>query len=188
MPKRLLPALALAPILALVFVLAPAQHAHAQTYVGPVVAYRDDFDFGIGGFVSVPIPSIAEGLHLLGDLGISFPDDAPGADRSYFEVNGGVPYRFEVDSDDVSPFAMGGLNIARVRPSVGLKIPLRGGEGFVLFGALGFPVGESVRCHAPRRRARAVRVSQSRRSLDRLLRPAASSRASASRSRCASVA
>jgi hypothetical protein len=97
-------------------------------------------------------------------------------DRSYFELNGGVLYRFPIDSDDVSPFAMGGLNIARVkvegegvgpggsgsrtdtdlglnlgggvtfltgevRPSVGLKIELSGGEGFVIFGALGFPLG-----------------------------------------------
>ena len=92
----------------------------------------------------------------------------------YFELNGGVLYRFPVDSDDVSPFALGGLNIARgkgegvgpggsgsrtdtdlglnlgggvtfltgeVRPSVGLKIELSGGEGFVIFGALGFPLG-----------------------------------------------
>jgi hypothetical protein len=124
--------------------------------------------------VSVPIPSFAEGLHLLADLGIFFPDDGGNVDRSYFELNGGVLYRFPVDSDDVSPFAMGGLNIARskvegdevspgargshtdlglnlgggvtfltgqVRPSVGLKIELSGGQGFVIFGALGFPVG-----------------------------------------------
>lgn len=88
---------------------------------------------------------------------------------SYFEANGSVFYRFEVDSDELSPFAMGGLNIAHLSPgegrvsdtdlginlgggvifldlgpwcpSVGLKIELGGGDGFVLFGALGFPLG-----------------------------------------------
>jgi hypothetical protein len=95
-------------------------------------------------------------------------------DRSYFELNGGVLYRFPIDSDDVSPFALGGLDIARtkvegdevspgarvshtdlglnlgggvtfltgpVRPSVGREIELSGGQGFVIFGALGFPLG-----------------------------------------------
>jgi hypothetical protein len=167
--------LALALALTAALSLPPAQ-ARAQSYAGPVIAFHDDFDFGIGGFVSVPIPSFAEGLHLLADLGIFFPDDGGNVDRSYFELNGGVLYRFPVDSDDVSPFALGGLNIARVkvegegvgpggsgsrtdtdlglnlgggvtfltgpvRPSVGLKIELSGGQGFVIFGALGFPLG-----------------------------------------------
>jgi hypothetical protein len=171
------PALGPALALALVVALAPSHELRAQSYAGPVVAFHDDFDFGIGGFITVPIPSFAEGLSLIADLGIFFPDDPPGADWSYFEINGGVLYRFDVDSDQVSPFAMGGLNIARfsiegegvgpgpgsnrrsdtdlginlgggvtfltgaMRPSVGLKIQLSGGEGFVLFGALGFPLG-----------------------------------------------
>jgi hypothetical protein len=33
------------------------------------------------------------------------------------------------------------INVGSVRPSVGAKIELNGGDGFVLFGALGFPVG-----------------------------------------------
>ncbi len=176
MPKRLLSALALA--LALLIARAPAHEVHAQATVGPVLAYHNDFDFGLGGFVAVPIPDFAEGLSLVADLGIFFPGDGAGVDVSYFEVNGGVIYRFAVDSDVVSPFALGGLNIARlsvddegagpgpgpgrsshtdlglnlgggvtflnagaVRPSVGMKIELSGGDGFVLFGALGFPLG-----------------------------------------------
>lgn len=173
MKKKLASVVALAGLLAF----APAQ-ARAQAYAGPVLAYHDDFDLGLGGFVTVPMPSFAEGLSFIADLGIFFPGDGMGTDVSYFELNGGVLYRFPVDSDEISPFAMGGLNIARisidhdgagpgpgegmdvddtdlglnlgggvtflsfpVRPSVGLKIELSGGDGFVLFGALGFPLG-----------------------------------------------
>lgn len=151
----------------------PAE-ARAQTVAGPYLAYHDDFDLGIGVFIEAPIPSYAEGLSLTADLGIYFPGDRVGTDVNYFEINGGALYRFDVDSDDVSPFALGGLNIARVsvdnggiganadgsktdlglnlgggvtflrsavRPSVGVKIELSGGDGYVIFGALGFPLG-----------------------------------------------
>jgi hypothetical protein len=148
----------------------PAE-ARAQTVAGPYLAYHDDFDLGIGAFIEVPIPSYAEGLSLTADLGIYFPGDHVGTDVNYFEINGGALYRFEVDSDVVSLFALGGLNIARrtvddddvddrsktdlglnlgggvtflhgaVRPSVGVKIELSGGDGYVIFGALGFPLG-----------------------------------------------
>lgn len=148
----------------------PAE-ARAQTVAGPYLGYHDDFDLGIGVFIEAPIPSYAEGLSLTADLGIYFPGDRGGTDVNYFEINGGALYRFDVDSDDVSPFALGGLNIARrtfddgvdddgsatdlglnlgggvtflhgaVRPSVGVKIELSGGDGYVIFGGLGFPLG-----------------------------------------------
>lgn len=138
--------------------------ASAQVVVGPSVAFHDDADFGIGAFVMFPLEQFDPNLSASVDFGYFFPD-APGVD--FWELNGNVVYNFTVQADaPVLPFALGGLNIARVsagafddteiglnlgggivfpsdsfRPMVGAKIELEGGDGFVLFGSLGFPVG-----------------------------------------------
>lgn len=170
--RKLAYTLAAAAMLAAV----PAQ-SQAQTVVGPYLAYHDDFDLGVGGFVAIPIPSLHENVSLLFDFGYFFPGDLglDDVDFTYWELNAGGLVRFPIDNEDISPFAFGGLNIARfgvsddvegldysdgdteiglnlgggitfiglgnLRPSVGAKVELSGGEGFVLFGALGFPVG-----------------------------------------------
>jgi hypothetical protein len=150
----------------------------AQTVIGPYLAYHDDFDLGVGGFVSIPVPSLHENAVIKIDLGYYFPDEGGfgGYDVTYWEVNGDFLMRFPLEgNEDVMPFAFGGLNIARagidddiegfefdygdtevglnlgggitfiglgsIRPSVGAKIELNGGDGFVIFGSLGFPIG-----------------------------------------------
>ena len=138
--RKLIAAVALVGML-----LVPAT-AEAQTTIGPVAGFHDDFDFGIGGFLGIPVPSLDPNL----------------------SINGDVVYAFEVDEDTpVLPFAMAGLNIARlnpdvgngdtemglnlgggigfraasVQPFVGAKFEIGDNDGFVVFGGIGFPLG-----------------------------------------------
>ncbi len=143
---------------ALVGTLVAPSVARAQTIVGPALFYHDSADFGVGGYVSIPLAQLHENLALTTSFGYFFPDVG-----DYWELNGDVIYRFPVSSDvPVLPFALAGLNIARsgsntdaslnlgggvvfpsdsFRPVVGAKFELRGGSPFVLFGGLGFTVG-----------------------------------------------
>lgn len=137
--------------------------AQAQATLGPVLAYHDDAEaIGIGAALGVPLAEVAPGVGILGDFIWFFPD---GGD--YFELNGNLTYDFPLENSTVVPFVLGGLNVARfspdafdgftelglnlgagvkfdagtLRPSVGLKVELEGGEGFVIFGTLPFALG-----------------------------------------------
>jgi len=151
--------------------LAGPASASAQVVVGPTVLYHDNVDFGVGAFVMFPLEQFDPNLGMNVNFGYYFPDAPTGVDANFWELNADVLYHFPVAADaPVSPFALGGLNIARAsggvggftasnteiginlgggiefpsdsfRPLVGAKIELEGGDGFVLFGGLGFPVG-----------------------------------------------
>jgi len=145
--------------------------AHAQLTVGPIAAFHDDFDFGIGGYVGIPVPALDENLSINPSFVYFFPEVG-----DFWELNGDVVYRFEVSDDTpVLPFAMAGLNIARfstpsvtvggvtvggsntelglnlgggiefraesLAPFVGAKFEIQDGSGFVVFGGIGFSVG-----------------------------------------------
>ena len=107
--KKLLLTVALAGML-----LAPAV-ASAQVNAGPLAAFHDDLDFGIGGFVGIPVPSLDQNLSIVPSFVYYFPD---GFDA--WEINGDVVYGFEVSEDTpVLPFAFAGLNISRVSVDFG---------------------------------------------------------------------
>jgi opacity protein-like surface antigen len=155
--KKLLCAVALAAVLGV-----PAS-ASAQLQAGPILAYHTDLEaVGVGAFLGIPIPSV-EGLSIVPDFTWFFPD---GGD--YFEINGDVVYTFAVTPDSpVEPFAFAGLNIARVSPDfgnsdtdvglnlgggvnfvagslnpfAGAKFEIQNETGFVIFGGLGFALG-----------------------------------------------
>jgi hypothetical protein len=154
---------------ALVGMLAAAPSAvQAQLEAGPLVAYFDDLEaIGIGAFLAIPVPQLAEGFAIVPDFTWYFPD---GID--YFEVNGDVAYFFPVSAESpVMPFAFGGLSIGRssfetafgdfsdtdvglnlgggvqfaagsINPFAGAKLEIRDDTGFVIFGGLGFPLGQ----------------------------------------------
>lgn len=139
----------------------------AQVQVGPTLALHDDFDLGLGGTLTVQMPALGDGLGFMGDFLIFFPDE-DGLD--YLEFNGNVTYDFPLSNSAVRPFALAGLNIARVsvdisevgddsnteiglnvgggiafdlgsfRPLVGGRFEIDGGEGFVVFATLPFEV------------------------------------------------
>lgn len=134
----------------------------AQISAGPLAAFHDDFDLGIGAFMSVPVPSLDPNLAIVPSFVYYFPD---GFDA--FEINGDVMYAFEVSPDTpVLPFAFAGLNVLRVavgsvsnteiglnlgggitfrsesvEPFAGAKFEMGDYDGFVIFGGVGFPLG-----------------------------------------------
>jgi len=150
-------------VVALVGVLGAPATVSAQVSLGPALAFHDDFDFGIGAFADIPVPSLAPGLSIVPNFLFWFPD---GGDA--WELNGDVSYAFQVSEDTpVLPFAFAGLNILnigpdggdsktkiglnlgggigfraeRLQPFVGAKFEIQDGSGFVIFGGVGFPVG-----------------------------------------------
>lgn len=167
----------LLPGLLLAFAFFLPARAQGQFAVGPIAAFHDDFDFGVGAVVMFPLESLHASLSFMGDFTYFFP----GLDNfSYFEINPGVMFEFPLEDSSILPFAMGGLNIARISfdfefgglegvlpgfsfdestTEIGLnigggikfgssnnliagaRVELGGGEGFVIFGAVPFPIG-----------------------------------------------
>lgn len=95
------------------FLAVPAASS-AQVQVGPYLAFHDDFDLGIGAFVGVPMASIHEDLSFVGDFGFFFPGDSgyDGVDVDYWELNANGLFRFPLDGQSFTPWALAGLNIA----------------------------------------------------------------------------
>ena len=95
------------------FVALPSQ-VSAQFQLGPYVAYHDDADMGIGGFVGFPLPVIDENLSVVADFGFFFPsdNDSEGHDVDYWELNANAVYGFPLNGTSVTPWAMGGINLA----------------------------------------------------------------------------
>lgn len=159
--RKLLGTVALATLLAI-----PSAAQAQSTIVGGILGYHDDFEaVGIGAFASFALPQLHENISINPSFVLYFPD---GFDA--WELNGDLVYRFPLSDAPVIPFALGGLNIIRtsvsaggfsasstdvglnlgggvifptgsIRPSAGAKFEIQDGTGFVIFGAIGFPVG-----------------------------------------------
>jgi hypothetical protein len=156
-------ALALAAALGLAPSVVQAQGAT----LGPALGYHDDFDFGVGAVLSLPVPAIDERANFVADFLYFFPDSDF---VDYFELNANLTFDFVVEGSSVVPFALGGLNIAlpsvevgnvsesstelglnvgggirfdvgTLRPSVGFRLEIEGGDGYVIFATVPFAVG-----------------------------------------------
>ena len=86
----------------------------ANSRLGPIWHYHDEADLGIGGFVGIPLPAIDENLSIVTDFGLFFPDDhgSEVVDVDYWELNADGLYRFPLEDTSVTPWALGGINIA----------------------------------------------------------------------------
>lgn len=136
--------------------LAPAG-LQAQASFGVTGAYHVDFEaVGVGALVEAPLPALHENVGIMGEFIWFFPDAG-----DLFEVNGNLTYDFALDDSTLTPFALGGLTLARtsaggfsstdvglnlgggvtfgdsgLRPSVGGRLELRDATGFVIFGSI----------------------------------------------------
>lgn len=97
--------------------------ASAQAMVGPYLAFHDDFDFGFGGFVGIPVTELHEDLAFWGDFGYFFPGDHGynGVDVDYWELNANATFRFPLENTDLMPWALAGLNLSSESFSAGLN-------------------------------------------------------------------
>lgn len=149
----------LAALAAATFV-SPAQ---AQVSFGGVAAFHDDFDLGLGPQVSFPVEDLHERVRAQGEFLWFFPGDGldyfeingnllydfeledqaftpfvlGGLNIARISLDSESP-RFDGSSTEVGLNLGGGLTFATegsLRPSVGARIELSGGEGLVLFGS-----------------------------------------------------
>ena len=91
-----------------------AMPAQSQIYLGPEVAWNDDFDLGIGAGIEFDLPQLYEGITFMGDFIYFFPgDDDAGNNIDYWEINANLSYDLPLEDVPVVPFGLAGLNIAR---------------------------------------------------------------------------
>lgn len=148
--------------LALLVTAAPLQ---AQVTLGPTLAWEDDLDFGIGGTLRAPMVSVGEGVGVMAELLIFFPDVG-----DYFELNGYVTYDLPLQESTALPFVFGGLTIGHrsvevqgisgsdtalrlnigggvefdagtLRPAAGLRLEFGDGDALILFASIPFAIG-----------------------------------------------
>ena len=86
-----------------------AMPAQSQIYLGPEVAWNDDFDLGIGAGIEFDLPELYEGITFMGDFLYFFPGD----DVDYWEINANLSYDLPLEDVPVVPFGLAGLNIGR---------------------------------------------------------------------------
>lgn len=151
--------------LAVVGVWASTAPLQAQMTLGPTVAWEADLDFGVGATLRAPLGSVGEGVGIMADFLIFFPDIS-----DYFELNGNVTYDLPLEESTALPFVLAGLTIGRtsgevlgvsfsdtavrvnigggvefdagtLRPSAGLRIELGDGDAVVFFASIPFALG-----------------------------------------------
>lgn len=145
------------------------RNTEAQVQIGPTLAYHNDFDVGLGGTLNVQMPALGDRIGFMADVLVFFPD-ADNVNYLEFNgnltyafplenervrpfallglnvgrVSADVPD--EIDSGDETEIGLNlggglGFELGVLRPSVGARVEVGGGEGFVLFVTLPFEVG-----------------------------------------------
>lgn len=158
--KKLLSAITVAAVLTI-----PGQ-AHAQTTLGPTLAFHNDLDFGIGAQLDMALPSLGEDIGFFGDF-IYFFIDVPGIDNAW-EVNGNISWDLPIEDRPIAPFVFGGLNVMGFSPEVGdgetevglniggafrfdagafspvvgVRAEIEGGDGVSVFGTIPFSLSD----------------------------------------------
>lgn len=80
--------------------------------LGPQLSYGSSSKLGLGGRLHANLRS-PDRLVIIGAFDWFFPDEGRGEDRTYWELNGNVAYRFKIEGTTaVAPYAGGGLNVA----------------------------------------------------------------------------
>ena len=104
-----------------------ASQADAQIHVGPVVAFANDFDLGVGALAIVPLEELSESLELSGSFLYFFPSEGTDmisgvqSDVDYWEVNGNLGIVIPTDNSSFTPYLGTGLNVGRVSGRVAIS-------------------------------------------------------------------
>ncbi len=147
--------------LATVGLLAIAAPLQAQVTLGPTLAWENDLDLGIGGTLRAPLASVGDGIGILADLIVFFPEVG-----DYMQVNAGVTYDLPLQQSTAVPFLLAGLSLGRTseaggsdtsarlnvggglefdagkfRPTAGIRIELGDVDAFVLFASVPLALG-----------------------------------------------
>lgn len=115
--------------------------------------FGTDTDFGIGGRVVFGLRSLFPRAPLDGQVGFDyfFPDEPPGVDLTYWEINGNVAYRIPNVTGSVAPYVGGGLNIAHTSVDRPLSRTSDTDVGLNLLGGTTFGTRGAVRPFAEMR-------------------------------------
>lgn len=136
--------------LALIAMITVPSTAAAQVHIGPLAAFAEDVDLGIGGIVSFPLESLHEAIEGAASFTLYFPGDdfvggVGGVDVGYWEIDALLRYLIEIDNPDILPFVTAGIAIGNFSVDIeGFDIPI-GGFGGTEFG---FKVGGGAKFNA----------------------------------------
>ncbi|MFQ5746524.1 MAG: hypothetical protein ACE5HF_04810 [Gemmatimonadota bacterium] len=84
----------------------------AQARFGAQLDIGDDQDLGLGGRVVLGLVE-PKGFDFVGSFDWFFPDEPPGVDVTYWEINGNLIYSLDLPAvPSVGPYIGGGINIA----------------------------------------------------------------------------
>jgi hypothetical protein len=80
---------------------------------GAQLIYGDDTDIGIGGRVEIPTPDLREQTRISVDFNWYFPDDSPGVDLTFWEINANWLHTVGTAREGAPAYYLGGgLNFA----------------------------------------------------------------------------
>lgn len=83
----------------------------AQVRLGGQLNFAEETDFGLGPRVALNLEELGPRFQVVGTWDIYFPEND---NLDFWELNGNLVYRFDLqDTDQVEPYAGGGLNVAR---------------------------------------------------------------------------
>jgi len=95
---------------------------HAQAHFGGQVSWGDNADLGIGARAIVALRSLVPGTPLEAHAAFDyfFPDEAPGVDLGFWEINANVAYLIPGVRAALTPYVGGGINIAHTSADFGV--------------------------------------------------------------------
>lgn len=117
-----------------------ASDTSAQAKFGGQVSWGDDSDFGLGGRAAVDVAQAP--LEVSGTFDFFFPDEPPGTELTYWEINGNLSYLIDIpEAPSLIPYLGAGLNIAHASLDFDDVSPRDGSEtdaGLNLLGGMRF--------------------------------------------------
>jgi len=104
-----------AAVMVMGFALLGASAARAQVRFGANLSWGSETDLGLGAHLSFSLGDMAKNQPVEGLLTFDyfFPDEAPGAESTYWDLTANAIYRFVPRSSGAVPYAGGGLLISR---------------------------------------------------------------------------